>query len=188
MSKKGSDKKKEHREKKGKQAQWKSTRAAESVTDAASPGAVSREESKRQKKASKRAAKEAARAPIRSVEIELLGPNAVPRGSFDAAERTLLLALPEGPKGSPGPAGPAGRVGLRGAPGPAGKPGAQGPQGPHGPQGTQGPGGPPGEPGAGLDFNEAPNDGQRRELYVDAEGRLCFRAGQQLFRVGVEPL
>jgi hypothetical protein len=37
-----------------------------------------------------------------------------------------------------------------------------------------------------MDFSRAPRDGQRRELYVDGEGRLCFRAGSEQFRVVLE--
>ena len=166
----------------------KNVRAEEPLGEAASEGAVSKGERKRQLKAAKRAAKEAARAPIHAVAIETLGPGETPLASFDPVERVLTLALPEGPKGPAGPPGPVGRVGPRGVPGPAGKPGAQGPQGPHGPQGTQGPVGPPGEPGAGLDFGYGPSDGQSRGLYIDGDGRLCFREGTRHFRVVMEPI
>ena len=154
----------------------------------ASEIAASKVERKRLKKAAKRAAKEAARSPIQSVTIETLAASEAARVSFDPVERVLALELPDAPKGPPGPPGPAGRVGPRGAAGPPGKPGAQGPQGPHGPQGTLGPPGPPGEPGTGIDFGYAPNDGQSRELFVDGDGRLCFRVGNRHFRVLLEPV
>jgi hypothetical protein len=156
-------------------------------TAEASAHALSKAERKRLEKEVKRAAKAEARSPIRAVTIEVLGPGGDAAATFDPMERVLKLALPEGPKGPAGPSGPAGRVGPRGAAGPAGKPGAQGPQGPHGPQGTQGPVGPPGDPGAGLDLAGAPSDGKVRELYVDEDGRLCFREGNRSFRVVLEP-
>jgi hypothetical protein len=182
MAKAGPDKKKAHGDRKK-----KDLRAEEPLGEATSQGAVSKAERKRREKAAKRAAKEAARSPIHAVTIDALGSGEAPLASFDPVERVLKLALPEGPKGPPGPSGPGGRVGPRGPAGPAGKPGAQGPQGPHGPQGTQGPLGPPGEPGAGLDFGYAPSDGKSRELYIDADGRLCFREGNHHFRVVMEP-
>ena len=166
----------------------KSLRADALLAEMPSESAVSKAERKRLKKAAKRAAKEVARSPIQSVTIETLGASEAARISFDPVERVLALALPDGPKGPPGPPGPAGRLGPRGAAGPPGKPGAQGPQGPHGPQGTQGPPGPPGEPGTGIDFGYAPNDGQSRELFVDGDGRLCFRVGNRHFRVVLEPI
>jgi len=57
-----------------------------------------------------------------------------------------------------------------------------------GPQGIQGPEGPRGEPGAGIDFSRAPSDGQTRGIYIDVEGRLCFRVGRQDYRVVLEPI
>ncbi len=183
MTKAGLGKKKPREGKKKK----KDLRAEEPSGEAASEGAVSKAERKRLEKAAKRAAKEAARSPIRAVTFETLRPDESPRASFDPVERVLTLALPEGPKGQPGPSGPAGRVGPRGAAGPPGKPGVQGPQGPHGPQGTQGPAGPPGEPGVGLDFGYAPSDGKSRELYIDGDGRLCFREGTRHFHIVMEP-
>jgi hypothetical protein len=186
MAKAGRGKKKTRGEKNDKKK--KDVRAEDPLGEAASEGAVSKAERKRLEKAAKRAAKEVARSPIHSVTIEMLGPGEAPLASFNPVERVLKLALPAGPKGPPGPPGPVGRVGPRGVAGPAGRPGAQGPQGPHGPQGTQGPLGPPGEPGTGLDFSYAPSDGQSRELYIDGDGRLCFREGNRHFRVAMEPI
>jgi hypothetical protein len=163
----------------------KTLRAEEPLSDAASEAAVPKAERKRREKEAKRAAKEAARSPIHAATIETLGPGEAPLASFDPVARVLKLAFPEGPKGPPGPSGPIGRVGPRGVAGLAGRPGAQGP---HGPQGTQGPVGPPGEQGAGLDFSNAPSDGQSRELYIDGDGRLCFREGRRHFRVVMEPI
>jgi hypothetical protein len=40
----------------------------------------------------------------------------------------------------------------------------------------------------GIDFANAPSDGQTRELYIDFEGRLCFRVGNRHFRVVMEAL
>jgi len=140
----------------------------------------SKAERKRWEKEARKAAKSAAKAPIRSVSVKSLGAAEPPRASYDPVERTLELGIPRGEQGPPGPPG---RPGPRGE---AGRAGAQGPQGPHGPQGIQGPAGPPGERGAGIDLSRAPNDGQRRALYVDAEGRLCFRAGRERYRVVLE--
>src|SRR5262249_9809765 len=116
----------------------------------------------------------------RLVSVESLVAGQPPHASFDAVERTLKLAIPEGPTGSPGPAG---KPGPRGETGPRGP---QGPQGPHGPQGILGPPGPLGERGAGIDFRHAPNDGKRRELYINGEGQLCFRVGNEHFLVTLE--
>jgi len=101
------------------------------------------------------------------------------------------------PQGQAKPGGPAVRQGqpgqgqaMRGPQGPQGQAmrGPQGPQGPHGPQGMQGPSGPAGEPGLGLDLSRAPQDGKKRALYVDSEGRLCYRAGDEHFVVTLSPL
>ena len=167
MAKAGSGRKKPHGDRKR-----KDVRAEEPVGEAPSESALSKAERKHREKAAKRAAKEALRSPIRAVTIEALGSGEAPLVSFDPVERVLRLGLPEGPKGPPGPSGPVGRVGPRGAAGPAGKPGTQGP---------------PGEPGAGLDFSYSPSDGKSRELYIDADGRLCFREGNHHFRVALEP-
>ena len=172
-----------------KEGRSKKTRREEGA-EAAGTGsdkAISKAERKRQEKAAgkaaRKAAKRAAKAPIRSVSVESIGAGQPPRASFDPVQRVLELGIPEGEQGPPGPPG---RPGPRGEAGPAGRAGAQGPQGPHGPQGTQGPAGSPGERGAGVDFSRAPNDGQRRELYVDGDGRLCFRVGSEHFRVVLE--
>jgi Collagen triple helix repeat (20 copies) len=146
----------------------------------------SKAERKRLEKAARKAAKDAAKAPIRSVSVESTEPGEPPRVSFDPIERSLELLIPPAEQGPPGPQGQPGPRGESGAPGPRGPQGPQGPQGPHGPQGIQGPAGPAGERGAGMDFSAAPNDGQRRELYVDSEGRLCFRSGREHFRVVLE--
>jgi hypothetical protein len=145
----------------------------------------SKADRKAAKKADRKAAQKAAKSPIQSVVVETLGAGQLPRADFDPGARVLKLAIP---RGTEGPAGPMGKPGPKGEPGPPGKPGPQGFQGPHGPQGIQGPEGPPGERGAGIDFSRAPNDGQARELYVDGEGRLCYRVGKQQYRVALEPL
>ena len=143
-------------------------------------------ERKRLKKAARKAAKSAAKAPIRSVLVESVAPGESPRVSYDPIERSLELLIPRAEQGLPGPQGQTGPRGESGQPGPRGPQGSQGPQGPQGPQGIQGPAGPPGERGAGLDSSLAPSDSQRRELYVDSEGRLCFRSGRDHFRVVLE--
>jgi hypothetical protein len=170
----------------------KGGRTLEPPGEGSSSRAVSKAERKRlekaAKKAAKEAAKEAARSPIRSVQLEMRGPDEAPQASFEPVQRVLTLGIPAGPKGPSGPTGPPGRVGPRGTPGAPGKPGGIGPQGPHGPQGTQGPLGPSGDQGTGLDFSYAPTDGQSRELYIDGDGRLCFRVGNQHYRVLLEPI
>jgi hypothetical protein len=139
-------------------------------------------EKKAAKKAAKRAAKKAAKSPILAVTVSMVGDEEEPGAAFDPAERTLALHLPAGDAGAPGPAG---KPGPRGEAGPRGP---QGPQGPHGPQGIQGPPGPPGETGVGIDLGRAPQDGRKRSLYVDSEGRLCYRAGNEHFLVTLSPL
>jgi hypothetical protein len=127
------------------------------------------EDQRRADKAARKAAKKAAKSPITSVHVSLIEAGKTPRASYDDESRALELTLPAagpGPRGEAGPAGP------------------QGPQGPHGAQGIQGP---RGEPGFGLDLRHAPRDNQERELYVDAEGRLCFRAGARHFLVTMTP-
>jgi Collagen triple helix repeat (20 copies) len=160
---------------------------APTASDASPPKAGRKREEKAARRAAKKAAKKAAKAsaksPIRSVSIEIRGSGEAPRASFDPVERALVIAIPERAQGAPGPVG---RPGPRGEPGKAGPPGAQGPQGPHGPQGIQGPAGPPGERGPGIDLGTAPDDGRSRGLYVNAEGRLCFRAGSEHFLVALE--
>jgi hypothetical protein len=173
--KKGSPNRKKHRQE---------DEAAEATgSDESTSKAERKRQEKAARKAARKAAKKAAKSPIRSVTVERLGAGQPPRASFDPVDRVLELAIPEGAEGSPGPAG---RPGPRGEAGQAGRPGGQGPQGPHGPQGIQGPAGAPGERGAGIDFSHAPNDGQRRDLYVNGEGRLCFRVGSQHFLVVLE--
>jgi hypothetical protein len=143
------------------------------------------EDAHKREKAERKAAKKAAKSPIRSVTVESLEPGRSPQVSYEPVERILRLAMP---RGALGPSGPAGKTGPKGEPGPPGRPGLQGPQGPQGPQGIQGPEGPPGERGVGIDFSRAPSDGQARELYVDFDGRLCFRIGSRHYRVVLEPV
>jgi hypothetical protein len=159
------------------------TGATEAESREGKSEADSKAERKRRDKEAKKAAKRAAKSPIRSVSIEGLAPGEPPRVSFDPLERGLELAIPEGAQGAPGPAGRPGPRGESGRTGPSGPPG---PQGPHGPQGIQGPPGPSGERGAGINFSDAPNDSLKRELYIDGEGRLCFRAGKKQFLVALE--
>jgi hypothetical protein len=102
-------------------------------------------------------------------------PDASAAASYDPSSRTLRLVLP---RGAAGPPGPAGRTGPKGDGGP------QGLQGPHGPQGVQGP---PGPPSRGIDLSQAPDDGRERSLYLDAEGRLCYRVGHEHFFVHLTP-
>jgi hypothetical protein len=170
--------------KKPKGERRKSHRESDDTAKTAGPDESDAKAQKRQaraaRKAAKKAAKQMAKAPIRSVSVESLAAGQPPQASFDPVERTLTLAIPEG---LPGNAGPAGRPGPRGETGPRGP---QGPQGPHGPQGIQGPAGPPGERGAGIDVRHAPNDGKRRELYINGEGQLCFRVGNEHFLVTLE--
>src|SRR5262249_40203190 len=130
-------------------------------------------ERKRREKELRKAAKRQSKLPIRSVSVSGLPAGEDPGVSFDAAAGALLLQIPGGAKGEPGPSG---RQGVRG------DVGRQGPQGPQGAQGIQGP---PGERGIGLDLNGAPNDGKERALYVDGQGRLCFRAGADHFVVAL---
>jgi hypothetical protein len=130
------------------------------------------------RKAAKRAAKLSAKSPIATVAVADGQGRDAPAAAYDPVTRTLSLTLPRGPVGPPGAAGRPGARGERGAPGP------QGPQGPHGPQGVQGPSGPP---GAGLDLSLAPEDARARSLYVDGEGRLCYRAGRDHFVVSLSP-
>jgi len=154
------------------------TGTAEAGARAESEVTLAKADRKRQEKAARKAAKRLAKSPIRSVAVEALGAGEAPRASFDPEERALVLALPAGVAGEPGPVG---------RPGPRGEAGRAGPQGPHGPQGIQGPPGPPGERGIGVDLSRAPNDRQERGLYVDEEGRLCFRAGKDHFVVALTP-
>jgi hypothetical protein len=156
--------------------------AAAAVADEPSTKAERKRQEKALRKAAKEAARKAAKSPIRAVRVVSVGGGQPAAGGFDPVERVLELSLPRGEAGPPGKTGPRGE---RGEPG---GPGLQGPQGPHGPQGIQGPPGPPGERGIGIDFGHAPNDGQTRELYVDFDGRLCFRVGNQHFRVALDPL
>lgn len=127
------------------------------------------------RKAAKKARKLAAKAPIAEVEILVLDSHVPPAAAYDIATRTLKLGIP---RGAPGAQGPVGR------PGPPGERGPQGPQGPHGPQGTQGP---PGPESVGVDLSLAPADGQRREIFVDADGRLCYRVGREQFLIALTP-
>ena len=125
------------------------------------------------RKAAKKARKLAAKAPIAAVEVVTVDSDLPAAATFDPSTKTLKLVLPRGEAGA---AGPVGRPGPRGE---------AGPQGPHGPQGIQGPAA--GPEGIGLDLSSAPEDGQRRSLYVDAEGKLCFRVGREQFLIAVSP-
>jgi hypothetical protein len=164
------------RKKKDRRAKGKDTRAV-----------ASSKERKRLQKAARKAKKEAARSPIRTVVVDVGPVGDTPRASYDALNRVLAMRFPAPPKGPLGPRGPAGRTGPRGAQGPTGNVGLQGPMGPPGPAGPAGQMGPSGEQGQGIDFSYAPADGQSRELYIDGDGRLCFRVGNQHFRVVLEP-
>lgn len=160
---------------------------AASKTRAAAPSKADRKRQKAEQKAAKKAAKQAAKSPIQSVSMERVAAGEPPGATFDPVIRSLTLALPQSSAGAPGPAGRQGARGETGPVGPRGPQGPQGPQGPHGPQGVQGPAGPPGQVGGGLDLSGAPQDGRKRALYVDDEGRLCFRSGQDHFVVVVAP-
>jgi hypothetical protein len=129
----------------------------------------SKDERRRAKKEAKKAAKRAADAPISAVRVTVHEVGEAARASYDAVSRVLKLSVPVGETGPRGEAGPVG------------------PQGPQGPQGAQGIQGPRGEPGAGLDLRRAPKDQQDREIYVDAEGRLCYRAGSRHFVLSLTP-
>ena len=133
------------------------------------------------RKAAKKAAKLAKKAAIQSVETITGDSGARAAAEYDPSSRTLRLVLP---RGATGPAGPVGRPGPRGGRGPQGEQGPQGPQGPHGPQGVQGPTGPR---GAGIDHSLATDDGRERAIYVDAEGRLCYRVGREHFLIALTP-
>jgi hypothetical protein len=122
------------------------------------------------RKAAKKGEKLAKKAAIRFVDIVTVGADATASGRYDPSTRSLELALPCGSAGRPGP---------RGQPGPKGP---QGPQGPHGPQGIQGPTGPQ---GLGIDIALAPDDGLDRSIYVDGEGKLCYRVGTDHFVIDV---
>jgi hypothetical protein len=135
-------------------------------TDARDERRAEKKAKKAAEKEAKKADKVAAKAAIASVRVEPLEPSKKPSASFDPAVRVLTLSLPmpaAGPRGETGP---------------------QGAQGPQGPQGIQGP---RGETGPGLDLRRGPKDHVERELYVDGEGRLCFRAGTHNFVVSVTP-
>jgi hypothetical protein len=127
------------------------------------------------RKAAKKARKLAKKAPVAEVEIVTLDPQLPAAVAYDASNRMLKLALPRGAAGVPGPAG---------RPGPRGERGPQGPQGPHGPQGIQGPAGPA---GVGIDLSLVPEDGRQRSIYVDADGKLCYRVGREQFVINVTP-
>jgi hypothetical protein len=144
----------------------------EQETPEADNKALSKDERRRLEKSAKKAAKRAAKSPVTSISVVTLEAGEAARASFEPHTRALELGLPAGARGG------------RGERGPAGPQGAQGPQGPHGPQGIQGP---RGDSGVGIDLREAPKDHQERELYVDGEGRLCFRAGSQHFAVMLTP-
>lgn len=127
------------------------------------------------RKAAKKARKQAAKAPVAAVEVLTVDSQMPAAAAYEPSTRTLQLVLPRGATGASGPAG---------RPGPRGERGPQGPQGPHGPQGIQGLAGPE---GVGIDLSLAPEDGQRRSIYVDADGTLCFRAGREQFLIALTP-
>lgn len=131
-------------------------------------------ESRAARKAAKKAEKLAAKAAIYVVEVAAVAPDAPAAAQYDSLTRALKLTVPRGATGAPG---------AIGRPGPRGEPGPRGPQGPQGPQGILGPGGPA---GFGLDLSLAPDDGMERSLYIDGEGRLCYRAGRDHFIIELE--
>jgi hypothetical protein len=126
----------------------------------------------------KQGKKKPAVSPISSVTVKSLGAGATATAEYDPVTGVLALGIPQGKQGPPGPAG---------TPGPRGEPGFQGPQGLRGEFGLRGETGQKGEPGKGIDFSLAPQDGVERTLYLDREGRLCFREGDRHFLISVTP-
>jgi hypothetical protein len=154
----------------------KKTSKKPAPTDVAADAARSKDDMKKAakavkaaKKAAKKAEKAAAKSPIALVRVVALEPNETARATYDPLSRVLELMISSGAPGPRGERGPAGH---------------EGPQGPQGPQGIQGP---RGDAGLGLDFRRAPKDGRDRELYVDEEGRLSFRAGTRHYLVALTP-
>jgi hypothetical protein len=39
----------------------------------------------------------------------------------------------------------------------------------------------------GIDFSQAPADGQERAIYIDSGGRLCYRQGSTHFLITLTP-
>lgn len=110
--------------------------------------------------------------------------------SFDPESHVLELRIPEGkigPQGTIGPKGeqgPQGAQGLQGARGPMGPKGESGRNGEPGPQGPQGPQGIKGDSGIGIDFS-AIKDSMERKIFVDAEGKLCYKEGDKVFLISL---
>ena len=44
-----------------------------------------------------------------------------------------------------------------------------------------------GAPGAGIDLSQAPADGKERAIYVDFNGRLCYREGSVHYLITLTP-
>jgi hypothetical protein len=44
-----------------------------------------------------------------------------------------------------------------------------------------------GAPGVGIDFSQAPADGRERAIFVDSNGRLCYREGPVQYLVNLTP-
>jgi hypothetical protein len=44
-----------------------------------------------------------------------------------------------------------------------------------------------GAPGAGIDLSRAPADGRERVIFVDPNGRLCYREGAVEYLVTLVP-
>ncbi len=129
---------------------------------------LSKKDRQKAERAAKKAEKRAAKSPIADVRV-VAEPGASATGRFDAATRVLELVVPV-------------------VAGPRGERGAPGPEGSQGPQGAQGVQGPKGDSGVGLNFRDAPSDGQEREFYIDSDGRLCFRVGSRRFTVALTPI
>jgi hypothetical protein len=144
-------------------------------------------------KKEKKAKKGGSEGTVVVVQATPLPHGKTPTATFDPATGLLDLGIPSGAPGAQGPpgprgeSGPRGEQGLRGERGHDGAPGVQGPQGPQGPQGVQGLPGPKGDPGQGLDLSLGPEDGMHRALYVDRQGRLCYREGDRHYVVTLTP-
>jgi hypothetical protein len=44
-----------------------------------------------------------------------------------------------------------------------------------------------GAPGAGIELSQAPADGKDRAIFVDSNGRLCYREGQVQYLINLTP-
>ena len=44
-----------------------------------------------------------------------------------------------------------------------------------------------GAPGAGIDLTQAPADGRDRAIFVDSNGRLCYREGPVQYLITLTP-